>query len=76
MRREYIEAETIGQRFKKRHYDERLGWHEKTVNRNAVREELVNRLSQSSLDRTSEKPNADPDTFYVNPFISSEPITS
>jgi hypothetical protein len=48
-RTQFIAVDDIGQRFKKRYFDERLGWHETTVSREAVREELVNRLSRSSL---------------------------
>nr|WP_236639635.1 hypothetical protein [Salinigranum halophilum] len=48
-RTQFIAVDDVGQRFKKRYFDERLGWHETTVSRKAVREELVNRLSQSSL---------------------------
>ena len=66
-RTQFIAVDDVGQRFKKRHYDERLGWHETTVSRESVREELVNRLSRASLDRTSETPNIDPDTFRVKP---------
>ncbi|WP_254526102.1 hypothetical protein [Natrinema caseinilyticum] len=67
-RTQFIAVDDIGQRFQKRYFGERLGWHETTVSRNAVREELVNRLSQSSSDRTNETPNADPDTFRVKPI--------
>jgi len=48
-RTQFIAVDDVGQRFKKRYFDERLGWHETTVSRKAVREELVNRLSRSSL---------------------------
>ncbi|WP_042662347.1 hypothetical protein [Haloferax sp. ATB1] len=48
-RTQFIAVDDIGERFQKRYFDERLGWHETTVSREAVREELVNRLSQSSL---------------------------
>ncbi|POG55160.1 hypothetical protein [Haloferax marisrubri] len=64
-RTQFIAVDDIGQRFKKRYFDERLGWHETTVSREAVREELVNRLSRLSLDRIDEPPNAEPDTFRV-----------
>jgi hypothetical protein len=47
-RTQFIAADDVGQRFKKRFFDERLGWHETTVSRKAVREELVNRLLRSS----------------------------
>ncbi|WP_128478952.1 hypothetical protein [Halorussus pelagicus] len=67
-RTQFIAVDDVGQWFQKRYFDERLGWHETTVSRKAVRDELVNRLSQSSLDRTDESPNADPDTFCVKPI--------
>ncbi|WP_082677704.1 hypothetical protein [Haloferax sp. Q22] len=66
-RTQFIAVDDVGERFQKRYFDERLGWHETTVCREATREELVNRLSRSSLDRTSEMPNTDPDTFRVKP---------
>jgi hypothetical protein len=66
-RTHFIAVDDVGQRFQKRYFDERLGWHETTVSREAVRDELVNRLSQSSSDRTTEMPNADSDTFRVKP---------
>ena len=45
-RTQFVAVDDIGQRFKKRYFDERLGWHETTVSREAVRDELVNRLAQ------------------------------
>jgi hypothetical protein len=48
-RTQFIAVDDVGERFQKRYFDERLGWHETTVSREAVREELVNRLLQSSL---------------------------
>ncbi|AFK20704.1 hypothetical protein E6P09_18900 (plasmid) [Haloferax mediterranei ATCC 33500] len=45
-RTQYIAVDDFGQRFQKRYFDERLGWHETTVSRETVREELVNRLTQ------------------------------
>ena len=47
-RTQFIAVDDVGQRFKKRYFDKRLGWHETTVSRDAVREELVNRLTQRS----------------------------
>jgi hypothetical protein len=66
-RTQFTAVDDIGQRFQKRYFDERLGWHETTVSREAVREELVNRLLRSSLNRTSKTPGTDPDTFCVKP---------
>ncbi|WP_254810540.1 hypothetical protein [Natronosalvus amylolyticus] len=45
-RTQFIAVDDVGEEFKKRYLDERLGWHEATVSRKAVRDELVNRLSQ------------------------------
>ena len=69
-RTQFIAVDDVGETFQKRHYDERLGWHESTVSRRAVRDELVNRLTRpSSLtsDRSHEVPVDDPDTFTVKP---------
>lgn len=67
-RTQFIVADDDGETFRKRHYDERLGWHESTVTREAVRNELIARLSQLS----SPTSNADfdgtadgPDRFRV-----------
>lgn len=45
-RTQFIAVDGVGERFQKRYFDERLGWHETTVSRESVREELVNRLTQ------------------------------
>ncbi|GKZ16250.1 hypothetical protein [Haladaptatus sp. T7] len=66
-RTQFIAVDDVGEQFQKRYFDERLGWHETTVSREAVREELVNRLSRSSLNRTIETPSTDADTFRVKP---------
>ncbi|MFP9061622.1 hypothetical protein ACLI4R_13935 [Natrialbaceae archaeon A-chndr2] len=47
-RTQFIAVDDVGEEFKKRYLDERLGWHEATVSRKAVRDELVNRLSKRS----------------------------
>jgi hypothetical protein len=47
-RTQFIAVNAVGERFQKRYFDERLGWHETTVSRESVREELVNRLTQRS----------------------------
>jgi hypothetical protein len=65
---QYIAADPTGETFRKRHYDERLGWHEQTISRQDVREELVNRLSQSSSLATNRSHDAsvdESDTFAV-----------
>ena len=59
-----------GEMFRKQHYDERLGWHESTVSRRAVREDLITRLTRSSsqaTDRSHDVPVDNPDTFSVKP---------
>jgi len=47
-RTQFIAVDDVGEAFQKRYYDERLGWHETTVSREAVRDELGNRLTQQS----------------------------
>ena len=64
-RTQFIAVDDVGQRFQKRYFDDRLGWHETIVSRGAVRNELVSRLSRLSLDRIDEPPNGEPDTFRV-----------
>ncbi len=66
----YIAAETTGQLFRKCHYDERLGWHEQTMSRQDVRDELINRLARPASLTTSRShaaPVENPDTFRVKP---------
>ncbi|WP_042662720.1 hypothetical protein [Haloferax sp. ATB1] len=75
-RTQFIAVDHAGQRFQKRYFDERLGWHETTVSRGVVRDELVSRLSQLSLDRIDETPNTDPDTFHVKPVHQFRAPTS
>ena len=64
-RTQFIAVDDVGQRFQKRYFDDRLGWHETIGSRGAVRNELVSRLSRLSLDRIDEPPNGEPDTFRV-----------
>ncbi|ELY31750.1 hypothetical protein C498_09891 [Haloferax volcanii DS2] len=69
-RTQFIAVDDVGQRFQKRHFDERLGWHETTVSREAVREELVNRLTQRSSLGSDVGQNGvvgGPDKFQVVP---------
>jgi len=68
-RTQFIAIDDNGEMFRKRHYDERLGWHESTASRRAVREDLIARLTQSlsqATDRSHDVPIDDPDTFSVN----------
>jgi len=46
-RTEYVTADTYGETFSKRHYDDRLGWHEEILSRDELRTEFVNRLSRT-----------------------------
>ncbi|WP_218927225.1 hypothetical protein [Halosimplex rubrum] len=69
-RTQFIAVDDVGETFQKRHYDERLGWHESTVSRQAVREELITRLTRSSSlasDRSHDTPVDGADTFSVKP---------
>ena len=69
-RTQFIAIDDNGEMFRKRHYDERLGWHESTVSRRAVREDLITRLTRSSsqaTDRSHDVPVNNPDTFSVKP---------
>ncbi|PGF14581.1 hypothetical protein CP556_21030 [Natrinema sp. CBA1119] len=67
---QYIAAETTGQLFRKRYYDERLGWHEQTIPRQDVRTELINRLARPAslaTNRSHTHPVGKRDTFRVKP---------
>ncbi|MUW13877.1 hypothetical protein GJ633_03790 [Halorubrum sp. CBA1125] len=67
-RTQFIAIDDNGEMFRKRHYDERLGWHESTVSRRAVREDLITRLTRTSsltTDRSHDVPVDNPDTFSV-----------
>jgi hypothetical protein len=69
-RTQYIITDDVGQRFQKRYFDERLGRHETTVSREAVRDELVSRLThQSSLGDEVGQNDVDgaQDRFCVKP---------
>jgi len=69
-RTQFIAVDDVGETFQKRHYDERLGWHETTVSRETVRDELVSRLThQSSLggERGQNDVDGAQDSFCVKP---------
>jgi hypothetical protein len=69
-RTQFIAVDDVGQRFKKRYFDGRLGWHETTVSRETVRDELVSRLThQSSLGGEVGQNDVDggQDSFCVKP---------
>lgn len=69
-RTQYIAVDDVGETFRKQHFDERLGWHETTVSRQDVRDELINRLtrSTSSTAESCDVPATDRDTFTVKPI--------
>jgi len=67
-RTQFIAVDDVGETFQKHHYDERLGWYEQTISRQALREGLVNLLSRSSslaTNRSHDVPVDEPDTFAV-----------
>ncbi|UWG49328.1 Uncharacterized protein AArcCO_4153 (plasmid) [Halalkaliarchaeum sp. AArc-CO] len=69
-RTQFVAIDEFGEQFRKQHYDARLGWHETTVSRSDVREELVNRLSRSTTLRSNKshcEPVVEPDIFSVKP---------
>ncbi|POG54139.1 hypothetical protein AUR65_015805 [Haloferax marisrubri] len=69
-RTQFIAADDVAETFYKRHYDERLGWHETTVSRESVRNELIDRLSQTdslATDRSHSVPVESTDVFSVKP---------
>jgi hypothetical protein len=71
-RTQYIADDDVGEWFTKRRFDDRLGWHETTVSRRTVRDELVNRLSRSVSERTDGMSDADTETFRVRPVHQLE----
>ncbi|MDF9747895.1 hypothetical protein [Natrinema salsiterrestre] len=69
-RTQFIAIDDNGEMFRKRHYDDRLGWHESTISRRAVREDLITRFTRTSsltTDRSHDVPVDNPDTFSVKP---------
>ncbi|WP_136718226.1 hypothetical protein [Halorientalis salina] len=69
-RTQYVAADDVGDQFQKRHFDDRLGWHETTVPRRTVRDELITQLTRSastSAQRSGERAASEPDTFVVKP---------
>jgi len=66
----YVAAEATGQQFIKRRYDERLGWDETQITREAVRDKLAWQLSRPgslATNRSHAEPVTKPDTFSVKP---------
>jgi hypothetical protein len=69
-RTQYVAAGDVGEQFQKRHFDDRLGWHETTISRRTVREELITQLTRSTstpAKRSGERAASEPDTFVVKP---------
>ncbi|NLV08046.1 hypothetical protein GOC83_18115 [Haloarcula rubripromontorii] len=69
-RTQYVAADDVGEQFQKRHFDDRLGWHETTVPRRTVRDELITQLTRSPstpAERSGERAASEPDTFVVKP---------
>ena len=69
-RTQFIAADDVAETFCKRHYDERLGWHETTISRKSVRNELVDRLSRTdslATDRSHSISVEASDVFSVKP---------
>ena len=69
-RTQYVAADDVGEQFQKRHFDVRLGWHETTVSRRTVRDELITQLTRSAsttAERSGEEAASEPDTFVVKP---------
>jgi hypothetical protein len=69
-RTQYVARDDVGDQFQKRHFDDRLGWHETTVPRRTVRDELITQLtgsSSTSTERAGEEAASEPDSFVVKP---------
>ena len=69
-RTQYVAGDDVGEQLQKRRFDDRLGWHETTVSRRTVRDELITQLTQSSstsAERSGEGATSEPDTFAVKP---------
>ncbi|MDL0134314.1 MULTISPECIES: hypothetical protein [Halobacterium] len=69
-RTQYVAVDDVGEQFQKRHCDDRLGWHETTVPREIVRDELITQLTRSpasQAERTREAAANEPATFTVKP---------
>jgi hypothetical protein len=69
-RTQYVAADDVGEQFQKRHFDDRLGWHETTIPRRTVRDELITQLTRcpsTSAERSGEGATSEPDTFIVKP---------
>ena len=69
-RTQYVAVDDLGEQFQKQHFDDRLGWHEITVARQTVRDDLITQLTRSAAspaEHTREAAASEPDTFSVKP---------
>ena len=69
-RTQYVAGDDVGEQFQKRHFDDRMGWHETTIPRRAARDELITQLSRSAstaAERSGEGAASGPDIFVVKP---------
>jgi len=69
-RTQYVAADDVGEQFQTRRFDDRQGWHETTIPRRGVRDELITHLTRSasrSTERAGEEATSEPDTFVVKP---------
>jgi len=69
-RTQYVAVDDVGEQFQKRHFDSRVGWHETTVPRETVRDELITKVTRSAVsppERTREAAASEPNTFTVKP---------
>jgi len=67
---QYVAVDDVGEQFQKRHFDDRLGWHETSVPRRTVRDELITHLTRSTTtpaQQSGEGAASEPDTFTVKP---------
>jgi len=69
-RTQYVASDDIGKQFQKRHFDARLGWHETTVPRESVRDELITQLTRPTArpsGSASDSETTDQGLFTVKP---------
>ncbi|MFC7116581.1 hypothetical protein ACFQH2_18750 [Natronoarchaeum sp. GCM10025703] len=69
-RTQYVTIDDVGKRFRKRYFDDRLGWHETTVPRQTTRDELVAWLTRSPSSVAGSSGDSEtikPDIFTVKP---------
>lgn len=63
-------VDDVGEQFQKRHFDDWLGWHETTVLRRIVRDELITQLTRSPsmpAEPSGEGAASESGTFVVKP---------